>query len=135
MKKSCVSFVPCVTCVLPLRKKFKKTKLWSFCPLCRLCLASQENYQKSGFVPCVACVSPLRRNLKKQSCGELSLGAKIVQLSSIDLKIRFKSIPTLLHSNVFHIEWSVWVPRSDGRDPLALSRILQNTSSVVFLIH
>ena len=87
--------------------------------MCRLCLASQENYQKSGFVPCVACVSPLRRNSKKQICGELSLGAKIVQLRSIDLKIRFKSIPTLLHSNVFHIEWSVWVPRSDGRDPLA----------------
>ena len=100
MKKSCVSFVPCVTCVLPLRKKFKKQSCVSF-------------------VPCVACVLPLRRNSKKQSCGELSLGAKIVQLRSIDLKIRFKSIPTLLHSNVFHIEWSVWVPRSDGRDPLA----------------
>ena len=45
-KWSCVSSVPCVTCVLPLRLELKKNKLYFFCSLCHLCLASQERIEK-----------------------------------------------------------------------------------------
>ena len=92
------------------------------CSLCPLCAASQERFPKNevlfNLFP-VSIVSSLSGKISKKGCIWVPRSFDYAKSSESTANGVLRCQDTLL----FHIEWSVWVPRVAGRDPLAQIRI------------